>query len=146
MRRLYFSVTDVDVRKQLIEKHHEIENNLLFAYQADVREAHTNLKSVTTAEAYWPLQASLYAVPLVVGGAWLLPVTGAISGAVVAYFVGRFIEDTAKARGAFAIKAAEENLRDIQAATKQAMELPFTFSYHERRTGNADEPRPRVAV
>ena len=138
VRQYYFAVSDVDLRKELIEKERELTDIHRWNMRDKAFEAHARIQAAAATWQYWWVVAAVFAVSSVVGGAALYQVTGAIAGAMVAYFFGRSFEDAAKEQRAAAIKAAEEVHREAQATADRALNAPYTFTRNEMRTGKPD--------
>jgi hypothetical protein len=89
IRSLYFSVPDLDLRKQLIEKERELTDNWRYSTRTDVQAAEIGLSQAKASGQNWYLRASLSAIVFVAIGWSLFQLPGALAGTLVAYFYGR---------------------------------------------------------
>jgi hypothetical protein len=138
IRQCYFGVPDLDLRKEMITKNRELTDNGRWCRLADRSAAQAGLKAAAATGRYWPLVAAVAAVFCVLAGGALHQVTGAIAGAMVAYYLGREFEQDVMLQRATAIKAAEETLREAEATAEKALNAPYTFTRKEMWTGEPD--------
>jgi hypothetical protein len=136
LRMLYFSVSQLSLRKRLIAKQRELE---LFERTGtrtrleDARRDHEALRR-RPSEGWWI--ASIAGASMVIVGYGLFALAGAIAAGVAALFIGNGIEQSARRRYEQALAVAEQELGAAAAAA--AEHSRYVFSTHESATGYAD--------
>ena len=142
LREVYFSVADLDLRKQLIANQREQHKLTLEFFREEVAEAHRKLAEAQRSGANWWIVASIPGLACIAAGYGLFGIPGALGGALVGLFAGRQTEHNAKRNRDEAVAAAEEILKDAERTVVEVSKQPATFSRSEERTGEADAPRP----
>ncbi len=139
IRRLYFSIPDIELRKLLIEKDRAYTNahrNWFVASRDDAQQALTRAHSV---RRHWWVSAAFYGVLLVLGGYFFFKIPGALAGVVAAIFLGRGIEEKARQTRDKAIKSAQENLSSAGKNAEDMLSRAYTFTRRETFTGTSEE-------
>jgi hypothetical protein len=134
-REIFFSVSDVELRKRLIAKNRELDELIreedegeLAQAKAAVDEASAAVQRARTAGRNWWLGAAAAGVAFVYFGhkvaplISLDPVVGAMGGGVVAFFWGRYAEQMARVNRAANIKRAIESQENAKTALKEKEE------------------------
>jgi len=160
-RNVYFSVEDIELRKQLMAKFRETENATHSLFRHSVQQAQESceaairrvyvdaaLNSVfavlsgacvgALAGAFLASGGNLRAfvlegteVMLAVGSA----VIGTVGGAIIGLFLGLYQIDKCRSSRARAVEEAKEVLRDAQATDRDVLNKGFVFKLDEVRTG-----------
>jgi len=110
LRALYFGVAPVALRKTLIAKQRELELFERTGARTTLEEATRDLESLRRrpAEGWWI--AAIVGAALVIVGYELFAVLGAISGGIVALFVGNGVEQGMRRRYEQSVAAAQEDV------------------------------------
>ena len=140
VRKLYFGVEDLDLRKALIAKRRECErmhadhlNNELRRAQQALAKAQRRVYSLPWA---W---AGCLAVIWVAAGAALFQLYGAIAGALVGFFSGQGVIARARSQRTEEVRAAQAEVDEELQGVHAASISPVWFNAGEERTGECDE-------
>ncbi len=139
IRSLYFAVPDLDLRKQLIEKARELTDNERYMFMTDVGAAEAELRQAKATGKNWYLWASLGAIGFVALGWSLFQLPGALVGALVAYFSGRYAENDAKERRDLSVKQGEDHLKEVRSINQEILNRDYTFTKYEAKNGEPDK-------
>jgi hypothetical protein len=139
IRSLYFSVHDLDLRKQLIQKERELTDNARYEFKTDVQTAEVKVREAKSIGKNWVWWASFCAIGWVALGWSLFQLPGALAGALVAYFHGRFDENDAKERRALSVKQAEDDLKEVRSIYHERLNSEYTFTKCEAESGEPDK-------
>ncbi len=140
LRRLFFGVSDVNVRKRLIGLTREIEELTMLLIED---ERTTALKMLQAAErkavmGSWGIAALIAGVSVAIGHL-LIALSGAIGGAVVGYFLGRGYIEASKVKAASDVQWAKARLDEIERHSEGLPHKPELFSKSEAETGEEDK-------
>lgn len=140
IRKLYFAVDDEKLRKDLISKQIEIDQNLLAQRYAEVRDAQRKVSKAKQKEAsnHWVF-AAFIAVVVVAVGNFFFEISGTIGGAVAGAFLGIGYVEQSKRSAKFGLKFAENELVEAD-DTYESMRGAFIFSAYEETSLKPDEP------
>jgi hypothetical protein len=145
LRALYFTVQETDMRRRLIKLERDITDRVRWASLAEVGEARNQLDAAKLTGNTWPLVCVVSGVMFVLIGSGIHqaisaidPTTGAIAGAVCAYFMGHYYQQDARLRRMNAIRSAASNLRETEARNRRVVNEPYLFSQEELRRGEPD--------
>jgi hypothetical protein len=100
-------------------------------------QAELNQAKATGKNWYW--WASLGAIGFVALGWSLFQLPGALAGALVAYFNGRYAENDAKERRGLSVKQAEDHLEEARSINRQVLNREYTFTKYETKNGEPDK-------
>ncbi len=138
IRDAYFSVADMDLRKNLITKSRECEALRRRWFQQEVTDADARLKAVHTSIRHWWLLAALCGTGFVGGGYFIFAIPGAIAGALVGLFLGRAIERADESRREAELKKAKNDLEFARTNLHEVTGEKPAFSQSEEHSGEAD--------
>ncbi len=139
-RKAYFSVQDMELRKQLIAHHRKHSALWQESIRQWVSDAEASLAKARVSADYWCVWASLIGVGAVSIGSYF-GTPGAIGGALVGYFFGRQIEQDLKSSRDRDVVRSEADLNSAKESARDARKEPETFSQQEEETG---EPTHRI--
>jgi hypothetical protein len=97
-------------------------------FMTDVRAAEAELRQAKATGKNWYLWASLGAIGFVALGWLLFQLPGALAGALVAYFNGRYAENDAKERRELSVKQAEDHLEEVRSTNHEVLNREYTFT------------------
>jgi hypothetical protein len=140
VRKLYFGVQDVDLRKQLIAKNREgdrLHEAVLAAQLQGAREAVARGQREADSQPWG--KAGIMAVICVGIGAWLFQLYGAIGGALLGFFLGQSVVARARTERTEALRAAQAELDDEIKGQREVRLRPAWFNAEEARTGERDD-------
>jgi hypothetical protein len=139
IRRAYFSVSDVDLRKQLINTQRKLEKLGSDGQTRDVNKARHALEvsKQESAKQPWGTAAAI-AGGAVALGYYAFELVGALAGMVGGFFLGQGVIADARRRAADAITADQESL-DAELETQSSnARKPSYFTYQEELSGEED--------
>jgi hypothetical protein len=140
MRRAYFSVQDVDLRRKLIALRRKWDKHFLKSFDADVAKADDELREAKQRALSQPWgKSALCAVGAVAIGYWAFHIAGAVGGAVAGFFIGQGIVAKAKREAQAEIEGAENNLADCKRYRYVNALHPESFSADEEVTGERNQ-------
>ena len=147
LRRLYFSVRDKELRKELIAKYRDFLRHADGYTPARQRDAEQDLRSVEL-KGFSPPWA--WPSAIVAGAVWVgwsfAAIPGALAGAVAGFFAGNaYVSDRRNAhhREVAAAKAEVADLAKERARESHVFGNPLVFSDNEEQSGAEDEgPQP----
>lgn len=140
LRAAYFSVADVELRKQMIKLQRDRASILRQMQEHSIYDARRELQQAQSKAADYPWQgASVAAIIAVAIGAYFFQLIGAIAGAVVGFFDGQGWVAEAKKNAAWALKQAEEVAADAEKDYREGGPRPEFFSAREAATGEEDK-------
>jgi hypothetical protein len=152
LRKAYFSVGDLELRKRLIAKEYEYidlswsrDTAEKEEAKAILAEADAALEKARSLRKGWLVSACIFAVVLVYLAYEFFGQWAAIAGAVLAIFFGRYLEQASNLRREAEVKDA---LNAQEKATGELKDLvdgkrspgSLLFSEQEMKTGERDEP------
>lgn len=147
VRAQYFAIThSYALRQKLISKNRESHRLFIALQEAILDDLKDKLKKTKYREDrfwlrddfWWLFFASLVGIWLVSWGS-VFHTEGAIAGAVVALFVGRYLEERAKLRHALAVEEAEQEVQGQQSfITSMSEPRHEDFNFAEEATGTED--------
>ena len=143
LRALYFAVPHLALRRSLIAKQCELALFERTGARTRLEEARRDLESIRRrpAEGWWI--AAIVGAALVIVGYELFAVLGAIAGGVAALFVGNGIEQGMRRRHEQSVDAAQDEVREADAAACAVGKTDNAFSEREAATGEPqEEPTP----
>lgn len=139
IRKLYFAVSDLELRTALIAKDREWEKIICNWLQGELSDARRALAAAKLSHRDWWLWASVTGVLLISLGAQAPDSTpGAMAGLLVGYFNGRRLEANAARARADAICAAEQLVDEAQSDWNRVRDQKPVFSSLEQQTGQRD--------
>jgi hypothetical protein len=141
MRNLYFSVSDVELRKLLIAKDREEREIGLTWWRQELNDANAKLDMSRTSSGNWWLWASICGVAFIGFGYRYFGVPGALCGLLVGYLSSRKIEADAHRSRDSAVEIAENEAKEAEKVWNEVRNEPPMFSRAEARSGNRD-PEP----
>ena len=140
LRRLFFGVADVNVRKRLIGLTREVEALTLLLIE-DERAAALKMLQAAERKAVlgsWGIAALIAGVSVAIGHL-IFTLPGAIGGALVGYFVGRGYIEASKVKAASDVQWAKARLDEIERHSEGLPHKPELFSKAEAETGQEDK-------
>jgi hypothetical protein len=140
---LYFSVSDIELRKQLILKDREAGDIALLFWRQDLADAAGRLEAARLAHQHWWVWAAVWAVIITGLGFNFLGLIGALGGLLIGYFNGRHLEHDAIRVREIAVADAEQELSEAKGNWDRVRNEPQIFSKREAQTG---QPDPRVTA
>jgi hypothetical protein len=128
IRNAYFSVQDIELRKKLIEKERKKQKLHGQYFEAQVYLARQELKKTkgTRSTSCYYIAALISAVTVFLGHAFF-SISGAVAGAIVGYFLGRKIEESARRDYELLVIDAEDNLQEAEKAWQDVKNQPEIF-------------------
>lgn len=140
MRRLFFGVADVAVRKRLIGLTREIEALMLRLIEDERATATRMLQAAerTAVMGSWGLAAAIAGVSVAIGHL-IFALPGAIGGALVGYFLGRGYIEASKLKAASDVQRAKARLDEIGRHSEGLPHKPELFSESEAETGEEEQ-------
>ena len=138
IRNAYFGVQDIELRKKLIEKERKKQKLHRQYFEAQVYIARQELKKIKrTKNTSYYYSASFVAAIAVCLGHIFFSISGAIAGAVVGYFLGRKMEESAIRDYEFLVIDAEDNLQEIEKTWKEVKDQSEIFLLEEEDSGQS---------
>lgn len=142
MRRLYFAVEDLDLRKELIRKRREFDRERKAHLQGELaktRQALTEAEKQERALPWLQFRAGCVAALFVAVGAYFFQLYGAIGGALIGFFAAQGLIANARTALATAVRVAQAEL-DLELEGAREIDLrPDWFNASEERTGECDK-------
>jgi hypothetical protein len=138
LREAIFSVSDVEMRKRLIAKSREVERLRRELFVLLANDAEATLEKVRIPRPTWLIWAAVVSAASVAAGYQFLGIPGAMGGAVVGFFVGRYFEQLSKVEHDHRLNRAEKDLKEANASKTKILNEPPTFSRWEEKTGEPD--------
>lgn len=147
LRRLYFSVRDKEIRKELIAKYRDLLRHADGYTPARIRDAQAALRTLED-KGFSPPWA--WPSAIVAGAVWIgwsfAALPGALAGAVAGFFAGNAYVSERRNAHSREVSAAKSELAELEAERKRE-ERPFgnplVFSEQEEQSGCEDEgPQP----
>lgn len=139
LREAYFSVSDFDLRKELIVTQREIENLIKRNFDAEITSAITAVSNAEIKAQNRPwVTASLIATSSVAIGASFSGFTGAIAGAIGGFFFGQGVLANAKQTAITELNQAIAQLENAKTERVQRSLWPEYFSKNEELTGQRE--------
>jgi len=147
VRKLYFSLEDVALRKQLIAKRRLFDSLCDADRKKDVATARQNLtdKQKAAGSLSWGWAGSI-AVLCVASGGYFFQIYGAIGGALMGFFLAQGFLAQQRNTGAQEVHAAQEELDEALKTERENEATPDWFNASEERTGEKDEDFDRKSV
>jgi hypothetical protein len=137
IRRVYFAVTDLDLRKSLIEQSRNYHFAWLGLWDGKVQDAQVDLARAKRHRGFvfwFPAIAAFIAVP----AAWHdFQIPGAIIATFACYCFGQFLRDVSAEERTAAISQAEAALKEAENNRDQSRTRLPIFTRSEARTGEA---------
>jgi hypothetical protein len=147
MRKLYFAVGDLALRKELIAKLRECGRALKATRQTDINTARQKLATAQRRARSLPwIGAGTLAVLCVAAGAYFFQVYGAIGGALMGFFLGQGNIASHRNSTAEEVRTSQEELDELLKTERENEATPEWFNASEERTGARDEDFDRVSV
>jgi hypothetical protein len=147
IRRLYFGIEDLGLRKELIAKHRECDRALEIKWQSDIQAARQKLAIAQRRATSLPwLGAGSLAVLCVAIGAYFFQVYGAIGGALMGFFLGHGNIASHRHTRAEEVRTAQAELDEQLETDRKNAATPDWFNRSEERSGERDEDFDRVSV
>jgi hypothetical protein len=144
LRKLYFEVHDIDLRKGLIAKEREEGDLALRFFEAEVDDASRRCRAAQSTGTNWWVWASVWGVVLIGIGFHLFGIIGALGGLLVGYFSGRSIEQSALQARQTAVAEAEREMQEAKQHWDKVRNEPQTFSRREAISGEPDQDDRRT--
>jgi hypothetical protein len=135
IRRLYFAVPDLDLRKRLIEKKREITSNHREVSRHMVLEQRVKVGQAEGRGLFWWAWAAVGVAVAVEFGWRLFQEPGAIAGLGIAYFYGQFLKENALERRLAAVTEAKRLLQDAEEGYADILNREPFFTREEARSG-----------
>jgi hypothetical protein len=140
IRNLYFGVGDASLRKELIAKYRECDLAYTALVGRQVGQAQNGLAKARQRVHSLPwLKAGCVAAACVAIGAQFFQMYGAISGALLGFFVGQGMVASARTERAERVRLAEAELDEELETAREDNLCPDWFNGSEERTGERDE-------
>jgi hypothetical protein len=140
IRDAYFSVKDIELRKELIKLRREIEKYHQESYQGDINLAHKEIDKAKLNGRKLPWEtAALLGVASVALGYWLFDIVGALAGAVGGFFIGQGTISDARSIAETELEQATNELKQAENDQKLMRLRPDCFSLEEELAGERDE-------
>jgi hypothetical protein len=147
VRKLYFSLDDVDVRKELIAKRRLFDSLCDADWQKDLATAQQNLTDKQrAAESLSWTRAGCIAVICVGAGSYFFKLYGAIGGGLMGFFLAQGTLASERNLKAAHVRTAQEELEEALKTERANQGTPDWFNYSEERTGERDEDFDRKSV
>jgi hypothetical protein len=141
LRDLYFGVSDVNLRKNLIAKAREEGDLAVTFFEQELSDASANLATQRTTGRDWWIWASIGGLAAIGVGFYLFGLVGALGGLLVGYVGSRRIELNALQARERAVKAANDELKEAERIFEEVRNEPQIFSRREASTGEPDPDR-----
>lgn len=138
LRKLYFSVGDVRLRRDLIEADREVGNCVQEFWRQELEEAYERQKAAQSTNSFWWVWASICGAILIGLGFHFFGLVGALAGLLAGYLWSRQMERNAMKARQEAIADAECRFRDAEQTWKEARNEKRKFSSQEAKTGEPD--------
>jgi len=140
VRRLYFAVEDVALRRELIRQRRECDQAHDAHMQRERARAQQALANAQGRANTLPwLRAGCTAALFVAVGAGLFQLYGAIGGALIGFFAAQGVIARARVQRTEAVRAAQADLdQELENAREDSLS-PEWFNASEERTGERDE-------
>jgi hypothetical protein len=138
LRDLYFKVSDLELRKELISKDREEGSLALRFYQEELSDAAGRLETARSVHGHWWIWASILGTVFLGLGFQFFGLIGALGGLLVGYLNGRRMEHEAIRAREIAIADAERDLKEAQDTWNEVRNQPQMFSRREAQTGEPD--------
>lgn len=147
IRKLIFSVPDMDMRKRLIAKHSEIEDAVSAAAEKDifVKQREIDVTRGKSASGGWVAGAIIGGLCVFVGYR-LFRLAGAIGGAIVGFFIGQYRVLKARSSAKEVIQILEAELAELQKSLATDRVQPRFFSNSERFNGEENKTFDRESA
>jgi hypothetical protein len=139
LRKAVFSVRDVELRRLIIDKHYEYEEIMKNWFKQEALDCKLALEKAESVGNEWWIYAATLGVLWVALGYHFFAIAGAIAGAVVAFFQGRYFENDAKLRRDSAVAKAREALDEANKSLAESLNQSAVFSQREKNSG---QPEP----
>ena len=138
-RDAYFSIDDVQRRKQLIMLSREIDSRHHLATNEHVEQARreTSMAALKIGRRPWG-RAALPGIALVAFGYWAAQAAGGIAGAVAAFFLGLAVIVNARNNARLRLARATRKLEQAQRDQAVYSLFPPVFSSTEEASGQRD--------
>jgi hypothetical protein len=143
IREAYFSISDQALRTKLIAADRKLGSLLRQGAHLEEAEANRAQRSARASGEVWWILASVQGILWVAAGAYVFGTSGAVGGAVVAFFCGRHYEEKFKQAQQRAIESAQLWAKQAQANSLSLQREPPTFSSEEEKTGTPDPETTR---
>jgi hypothetical protein len=138
-RDAYFSITNMELRKQLIATQRLVESRLRQSLQQDIIAANREVLMATAKVQRQPWgKAALFSIGAVAIGYWVFGIVGAISGAVCGFFLGQGVISEARNEANAELAQASNDLEQTQKEESEDSLMPEFFSYSEEISGERD--------
>jgi hypothetical protein len=149
VRKLYFELEDVELRKRMIRKRCEIETAAGVYWQ---RQVVTERRKLAAAQQrakslswFW---AGCLAALCVAVGAYYFQLYGSIGGGLMGFFFAQGLLAHERNTKAEEVRTAQEALDELLKSVKEGETNPAMFNANERRSGERDEDfcRPTIRM
>lgn len=139
IRDAYFSVKDIELRKNLIAAQRIIESRLSQSLEAEFIAANREVSSATPKVQSQPWgQAALFGIGAVALGYWGYGIVGAIGGAIAGFFLGQGVIAEARNEATAKLAQASYQLEQRQKEKFEHSLMPEFFSHREEISGERD--------
>lgn len=139
-RDAYFSVTDPDLRKQLIAAQRMVQSHLRQALAEDIVTAERAAAHAAIRARRQPwVAAALLGIATVVVAYWAFGTVGAIAGAVGSFFLGQGLVTDARNETAAEFARASRALERAREQQAEHALMPDFFSLGEATSGDRDQ-------
>lgn len=138
LRKLYFSVRDVGLRRDLIRADQEAADTLRQFWQQHLDDAADRQKAAQSANEFWWVWASICGAILIGLGFHFFGLAGALAGLLAGYLSSRQMEQSALRARQSAIADADSRFRYAAETWKEARNEKRKFSEREAKTGEPD--------
>jgi hypothetical protein len=132
LRRAYFSVPDLEMRRKLIAKDAECGELRRNNFRIDLRQAEEQLMAAQASGQYWWIWACATGSFLVVIGVSLFGTPGALITALAAFFYGKYLEDVAMRKRALAVRTAQQEVDEARSDLDEILNEPPRFTSTEK--------------
>jgi hypothetical protein len=147
VRKLYFSLEDAGVRKDLIRKRRECDRAAESYWQSQVAEARQKVEAAQREANSLPwTQAGGVAVLCVAVGAYFFHIYGAIAGGLMGFFLAQGMLAHERSFRGDAERTARAELEEMLKTTRENEATPDWFNASEERSGERDENFDRESV
>lgn len=138
LRKLYFSVRDVGLRRDLIRADQEVADTLRQFWQQHLFDAADRQKAAQSANKFWWVWASIWGAILIGLGFHFFGLVGALAELLAGYLLSRQMEHSALKDRQNAIADADSRHRYAEQTWKGARGEKQKFSQREAETGEPD--------
>jgi hypothetical protein len=138
-RDAYFTVRDIEVRKELIAATRKLEQSIRESFDEDVIAANREAAAAAAKAQNQPWgKAALLGMSLVAVGYWAFGIAGAIGGAVGGFFLGQGLIAQTRNAASAELAQASHDFEQAQKATTEHSLMPEFLSPAEEWSGERD--------